>query len=514
MTLTEHTAERGAQRPVHTRAVIIGSGFSGLGMAVALQKQGVDFLILEKANEVGGTWRDNTYPGAACDVPSHLYSFSFAPKPDWPQVFSYQPDIFDYLKSVADKFGLRRSVRFGQRVERAHWDDNEYRWHVFTDTGQEYVTQFLISGAGALHIPSLPDIPGLETFDGPVFHTAQWDHSVDLRGKRVAVIGTGASAIQVVPELGKIAGEVQLYQRTPAWIKPRINFAFPDSVKRAFKFVPGVRAALRAGTYWALDARAFALAKHPWLLKFAEQYYKLNMRRYVRDPKLRKKLTPTYRAGCKRILVSDNFYQAVADPKTDVITNGIARVTRDGIVTVDGTERHVDAIVCATGFHVTDWYTYIELKGAGGEDIGDRWTREGVMAHRGITVADVPNLFLLLGPNTGLGHNSVVFMIESQIGYVANAIGAADRLDAQALAPTRDAQDRFNDELQHDLATTVWNTGGCQSWYMDEHGVNRSLWSGFASEYWLATRKFKTSEYKFLGVGQPVVAQAADTFNT
>jgi cation diffusion facilitator CzcD-associated flavoprotein CzcO len=514
MTVAEQTPETTAAKPVHTRAVIIGSGFSGLGMAIALQKQGVDFLILEKANEVGGTWRDNTYPGAACDVPSHLYSFSFAPKPDWPQVFSYQPDIFDYLKSVADKYGLRRSVRFGQHVERAHWDDNEYRWHVFTDTGQEYVTQFLISGAGALHIPSLPDIPGLETFDGPVFHTAQWDHSVDLKGKRVAVIGTGASAIQVVPELVKIAGEVQLYQRTPAWIKPRINFAFPESVKRAFKFVPGVRAALRAGTYWALDARAFALAKHPWLLKFAEQSYKLNMRRYVRDPKLRKKLTPTYRAGCKRILVSDNFYQAVADPRTDVITDGIARVTRDGIVTVDGTERPVDAIVCATGFHVTDWYTYIELKGAGGEDIGDRWTREGVMAHRGITVADVPNLFLLLGPNTGLGHNSVVFMIESQIGYVANAIGAADRLDAQALAPTRDAQDRFNDELQHDLATTVWNTGGCQSWYMDEHGVNRSLWSGFASEYWLATRKFKTSEYKFLGVGRAPLSPRRPTRST
>lgn len=492
--------------PVRTRALIIGTGFSGLGMAIALKKQGVDYLILEKADEVGGTWRDNTYPGAACDVPSHLYSFSFEPKPDWPHVFSYQPAILDYLKGIADKYRLRPSIRFGQHVERAHWDDDEYRWHVFTEDGQEYVAQFLISGAGALHIPSLPDIPGLETFGGPVFHTAQWDHTVDLTGKRVAVIGTGASAIQVVPELVKIASQVQLYQRTPAWIKPRINFAFPDAVKRAFKFVPGVRAALRAGTYWALDARAIGLARHPGLLRFVEQIYKLNMRRHVRDPKLRKKLTPTYRAGCKRILVSDNFYQAVADPKTEVITEGIARVTTDGIATVDGTERQVDAIVCATGFHVTDWYRYIELKGAHGEDIGDRWNREGAMAHRGITVADVPNLFLLLGPNTGLGHNSVVFMIEAQIGYVAEAIKAADKLGAQALAPTRSAQDAFNSELQRDLAGTVWNTGGCQSWYMDEKGVNRSLWSGFTTEYWLETRKFRPSEYKFFGVGQPVAA--------
>ena len=508
MTVAEEAAEDTAHKAAHTRALIIGTGFSGLGMGIALQKQGLDFLILEKADDVGGTWRDNTYPGAACDVPSHLYSFSFEPKPDWPHVFSYQPDILTYLKGVTDKYGLKRQIRFGQHVDRAHWDDSEYRWHVFTKTGEEYVAQFLISGAGALHIPSLPDIAGLGDFHGPVFHTAQWDHTVDLTGKRVAVIGTGASAIQVVPELVKIAGQVQLYQRTPAWIKPRINFAFPSALKRAFKFVPGLRAALRTATYGLLDARAFAFTKHPSLLRFIEPVYKLNMRRYVADPQLRRKLTPSYRAGCKRILISDNFYQAVADPKTEVITDGIARVTRDGIVTVDGTERKVDAIVCATGFHVIDWYTYLDIKGARGEDLVDRWNREGVMAHRGITVADVPNLFLLLGPNTGLAHNSAVFMIESQIGYVADAIGAADEVGAQAMTPTREAQDRFNEELQRDLAKTVWNTGGCQSWYMDKHGVNRALWSGFTWEYWLATRKFKMSEYKFLGVGRDTPTQA------
>jgi cation diffusion facilitator CzcD-associated flavoprotein CzcO len=230
------------------------------------------------------------------------------------------------------------------------------------------------------------------------------------------------------------------------------------------------------------------------------------MRRYVKDPELRRKLTPHYKPGCKRILISDNFYQAVVNPKCELITDGIDRITHDGIVTVDGTERHVDAIVMATGFHVTDSFTYVDIKGAGGEDLVDRWRREGVVAHRGITVADVPNLFFLLGPNTGLGHNSAVFMIESQIGYVADAIAAADKAGAAALASTRAAQDRFNEKLQSDLSTTVWNTGGCRSWYLDEHGVNRSLWSGLASEYWLATREFKPSEYKFFGVGQPVAA--------
>ena len=482
------------------KVVIVGTGFSGLGQAIQLEKAGIrDYVILEKATEVGGTWRDNTYPGAACDVPSHLYSFSYEPKPDWKYVFSPQPHIFDYLKGVADKYGLRRSIAFNNKVERAHWDDAEMRWHVFADTGREYIAQFLISGAGALHIPSLPDIEGIADFAGPIFHTAQWDHTVDLAGKRVAVIGTGASAIQVVPELVKIVDQLQLYQRTAAWIKPRINFEFPPAVVQAFTRVPGLRAAWRAATFWTMDARAIALAKQPRLMKVAGLMYKLNMRRYISDRKLRAKLTPDYAPGCKRILISDNFYPAVADPRTEVITDGIAHVTPNSIVTTDGVERPVDAIVLATGFHVIDWYTFVDIKGARGEDLADRWNREGVVAHRGIMAADLPNLFFLLGPNTGLGHNSVVFMIESQIRYVAAAIAAVDKLGVQALSPTRTAQDRFNDKLQHDLASTVWNTGGCRSWYLDEHGVNRSLWSGLASEYWLATRSFELAEYTLSG---------------
>ena len=506
MTVVEPAAEGTTRKAVHTRALIIGTGFSGLGMGIELQKQGVDFLILEKADDVGGTWRDNTYPGCACDVPSHLYSFSFEPKATWSKLFSPQPEIWDYLKGVTDKYGLRRSIRFNSFVERAHWDDAECRWHVFTADGQEYVAQFLVSGAGALHIPLIPDIEGKDEFRGAAFHSAQWDHSVDLAGKKVAVIGTGASAIQIVPGIVKDVGELQLYQRTPPWVVPRPNEPFPGWVKRAFAVVPGVRLAVRTGIYWGLEGLGFAMTRRPGLLRGVELVGKWNIRRNVKDKELRRRLTPTYRAGCKRILYSPNYYQAVANPKCELITDRIARITPDGIVTADGTEHAVDVIVYATGFHVTDSYTYVDIKGAGGEDLVDRWNREGVAAHRGVTVAGVPNLFFLLGPNTGLGHTSVVIMIESQIRYVAKAIAAVDRYGAQALAPTRAAQDRENAELQEHLRHSVWNTGGCRSWYLDEHGVNRSLWSGMTWEYWRDMRTFRPSEYTFLRVGQRVAA--------
>jgi cation diffusion facilitator CzcD-associated flavoprotein CzcO len=493
MTIAESTAQPAAEAPpVHTRAVIIGTGFAGLGMAIALQRQGVDFVIVEKADEIGGTWRDNSYPGCA-----------FEPKATWSKLFSPQPEILDYLKGVTEKYGLRRYIRFGSKVNRARWDDAEYRWHVFTDSGEEYVTQFLISGAGALHIPRLPDIEGMDEFRGATFHSAQWEHSVDLTGKRVAVIGTGASAIQIVPELVRDAGvaEVQLYQRTPPWVVPRPNSLLPDTVRKAFAYVPGLRLAVRSGIYWGLEGLGYAMTQRPGLLRAVELVSKWNIRRNVGDKALRRRLTPRYRAGCKRILYSGNYYQAVANPKATLITERITRITPDGIVTDDGVEHAVDVIVYATGFHTTDSYTYVEVKGPRGEDLVDRWNREGVVAHRGIAVADMPNLFFLLGPNTGLGHTSVVFMIESQIHYVTEAIAAVDKAGAEALAPSRSAQDRNNGELQEKLAGSVWNTGGCSSWYLDEHGVNRTLWSGMTWQYWRETRSLKLAEYKFFGVG-------------
>ncbi|WP_458315436.1 flavin-containing monooxygenase [Mycolicibacterium brisbanense] len=505
MTAAEQSVH--TQQPVRTRALIIGSGFSGLGMAIELQRRGVDFLILEKAGEIGGTWRDNTYPGCACDIPSHMYSFSFEPKADWSHMWSFQPEIQDYLLGVTAKYGLRRYIRFDTHVDRAHWDDDELRWHVFTDTGREYIAQFLISGAGGLHIPQIPEIEGREEFAGAAFHSAQWDHSVDISGKRVAVIGTGASAIQIVPEIVKDVAELQLYQRTPAWVMPRVNNTFPLWMRRVFSYVPGTRALLRAAIYWIHEGVGFAMTKQPRLLKIGEMMGRYNINRSIKDPELRRKLTPNYRAGCKRILNSDTYYRGIANPKTKVITERIAKMTPNGIVTADGVEHPVDVVVWATGFHVTDSYTYVDIKGAGGEDLVDRWNREGIQAHRGIAVAGMPNLFFLLGPNTALGHNSVVFMIEQQIRYAGQAIAAVDKAGAEALAPSQAAQDAFNAELQHDLRDTVWSTGGCRSWYLDEHGVNRTLWSGMTWQYWLATRNLDPSEFEFLRDGRDTKTQ-------
>ncbi|WP_283610830.1 flavin-containing monooxygenase, partial [Mycolicibacterium poriferae] len=293
MTVAEQAAGTPAvddRAPVHTRALIIGSGFSGLGMGIELQRRGVEFLILEKADEIGGTWRDNTYPGCACDIPSHMYSFSFEPKPDWTHMWSFQPEIQNYLLGVTEKYGLRRYIRFGAHVDRAQWDDDEKRWHVFTDDGGEFIAQFLISGAGGLHIPLIPEFDGLDDYlagDGAAFHSAQWNHDVDITGKRVAVIGTGASAIQIVPEIVKDVAGLQLYQRTPAWVMPRPNNPIPEGMQRMFANVPGTRAAMRAGIYWIHEAVGFAMTKQPRLLKLGELMGKWNIRRSIKDRELR-----------------------------------------------------------------------------------------------------------------------------------------------------------------------------------------------------------------------------------
>ncbi|GAA5101867.1 flavin-containing monooxygenase [Nocardia iowensis] len=485
---------------IHTRILIVGSGFSGLGMGIALDEAGIDdYLIVEKAEEIGGTWRDNTYPGCACDVPSHLYSYSFEPRTDWRQLFSGQQEIFEYLREVADKYRLRPHIRFRQHMAHGYWDEAERRWHAFSADGQEYVAQFLVSAVGALHIPSIPQFPGSADFTGPTFHSAQWDHAVELAGKRVAVIGTGASAIQFVPEIVGQVAELTVYQRTPPWVLPRGDTEFSDGFRRALRRIPGLRFALRNGIYWGLEVGGYAMNWRPGLLKVIERLGRRHIERQIADPVLRAKVTPDYRAGCKRLLGSDTYYPALADPKTELVTDRIDRITADGIVTADGVERPADVIIYGTGFHVIESYKNLPIVGLGGVDLTERWDREGVQAHLGITVADMPNAFFLVGPNTGLGHNSMIFMIEAQIHYVLQAIRQVRAQGAVALAPRRAAQDRFNARLQRGLSRSVWNTGGCRSWYLDEHGNNRTLWSGFTWQYWLRTRRLDPAEYEFFG---------------
>ncbi|MBE8521795.1 NAD(P)/FAD-dependent oxidoreductase [Amycolatopsis sp. H6(2020)] len=482
------------------KVVIVGTGFSGLGQAIQLEKAGIrDYVILEKATEVGGTWRDNSYPGCACDVQSHMYSFSYEQNPDWSRSFSPQPEIFEYLKGVADKYRLREKIRFGVELTGAHWDEKERRWTATTKDGREFVAQFLVSGVGGLHIPQLPELPGIANFRGRTWHSARWDHEYDLRGKKVAVVGTGASAVQFVPKIAPDVAELTLFQRTPPWIMPKPDHAMPSWAQTLFKHVPGTQRAYRNALYWLLEARAIGFNGHPAIMKAGELIAKRNIAKGIKDRALRKKVTPDYTMGCKRVLISNDYYPALDRANVDVNTSGIKEVKAHSIVDAAGVEHEVDAIVYGTGFKVTDALEYLDITGVDGRNLAKEWASEGMRTHKGITVSGYPNLFFLLGPNTALGHNSVVFMIESQSRYVVDAIKLADSRGAAALDVRPGVQDEFQREIQDKLVKGVWTQGGCKSWYLDAQGVNRTIWPGFTWRYWLETRKVDPADYELSG---------------
>ncbi|WP_433665346.1 flavin-containing monooxygenase [Nocardia sp. CA-128927] len=506
-------AEAGDQsrgRVHRTRVLIIGAGFSGMGMAIQLGRRGRrDFIILEKATEFGGTWHENTYPGCACDIPSHMYSFSFEPNPHWSKMWAGQPEILEYLKGLAVKHNLRANTHFGKTLYGAAWDEATHRWHVRTEEGDEYIAQFLVSGIGGLHVPNVPKVAGIEKFSGTTFHSAQWNHEYDLRGKRVAVIGTGASAIQFVPEIVDEVAELHLYQRTPPWVLPRTNITIPAAVRELFSAVPVTRRLARDGIYWSWESLGIGLNGRTNLMKPLEQLARRNIERSIKDPELARKLFPDYRIGCKRILGSNDYYPALAKPHTTVITDGITEVTEHGIISADGVEREVDAIIYATGFEITGGFSRLDIVGLEGRKLAEQWAEHGLETHLGITVAGFPNAFFLLGPNTGLGHNSVVFMIEQQIKYTLNAMALADHRGVEALTVRRAVQDRFNDEIQRKLSSGVWSTGGCDSWYLDAAGVNRTVWPGYTWQYWLRARRVEPTEFELLDSARPTPDKVA-----
>ena len=496
------------------QVVIVGSGFAGLGMAARLKQMGIDdFVVLERAAEVGGTWRDNTYPGAACDVPSHLYSFSFAPNPDWSSSFSPQPEIQDYLERCATGFGVRPHIRFGAEVRHARWDDAVQRWHVETSAPgirgvpEKEVLQarYLVSATGALSDPSLPDLPGLETFAGTAFHSARWRHDHDLTGERVAVIGTGASAIQFVPRIQPRVGQLSVFQRTPPWIIPRWDRRFTRPERWMYRHLPFTQRLARTGIYWGREMYVFGFAFDPRLMGAAELVARAHLRRQVPDPELRARLTPDYTIGCKRILISNDYLPALSQPNVDLVTSGIAEVRERSIVTADGTERPVDTIIFGTGFHVTDMPVASRITGRGGVLLADHW-RDGAHAHRGTTTGGFPNLFMLVGPNTGLGHTSQVFMIESQINYVADALRQAGARGAATVEVRPEAEAAWNTQVQRDMEGTVWTTGRCASWYLDDSGRNTTLWPSFTFRFRRETRRFDPAAYHF---APPVTAEQA-----
>ncbi len=477
----------------HFRVAIIGTGFGGLGMAVRLQREGVrDFVLFERADDVGGVWRENVYPGCACDVQSHLYSLSFAPNPDWSRTYSQQPEILAYLRGVAERFGLRAHCRFGHAVKESRWDAARGRWTIETSRGP-FTADILVSAVGGLSEPSIPELPGLSSFEGKVMHTARWDADFDLRGRDVAVVGTGASAIQLIPKLQPQVRRLTVFQRTPAWVMPRNDRAVGERAKSLYRRVPAAQRAVRAALYATREALVLGFL-HPSVAKRGERLALRHLRAQVPDPALRAKLTPSYTLGCKRVLVSDDYYPAMTQPNVTLVAQSVREVRPHSVVAADGSEHRVDTLVFGTGFHVTDMPIARQVRGRDGRTLEDVW-KGSPKAFMGTTVAGFPNLFLLQGPNTGLGHTSVIVMMESQMEHVVGALRFLDSTGALAVEPKPEAQARFVTSVDRDMAQTVWMTGGCRSWYLDGTGRNSTLWPGSTLSFRRQAERFDPADY-------------------
>lgn len=481
----------------HHDIAIIGSGFGGLGTAIELKRSGRhDFVVLEQAAGIGGTWRANHYPGCACDVPTPYYSFSFAPEPGWSRLFAPHTEILRYLEGCADRFGVNRHVRFDASVTALTWDDVEQRWTISLRGAPACTARVVVQATGGLSRPAYPDLPGLQTFGGSTFHSADWDHSVDLRGAAVAVVGTGASAIQFVPRVADVAAQVDVYQRTPPWVIPKPDREIGRRERDLYRRLPALQRAQR-GAIWAAE-EYMGLGNTRWhaLIRPLERLARAHVRRAISDPAVRAQLVPSYRIGCKRVLLSNEWYPTLEREHVGLVTDGIGRVTSRGIETTTGVTRPADVIIFGTGFHATQSIGDLAVEGRDGMDLRASWA-EGMEAHRGTTVAGFPNLFLMPGPNTGTGHTSQVFMIEQQIRHVIGALDQMDAHAAQTIEPRPEAQAAFNKRIARKMEQTVWLRGGCTSWYLDGQGRNTTLWPGSSLGFRKALATIDDTEFHF-----------------
>lgn len=475
-------------------AVIVGCGFAGIGMAIELRRAGIDdFVMLERADRLGGTWRDNVYPGCACDVPSHLYCFSYAPH-TWSRSFAPQGEIQSYIESVVDRFDLRRHIRYGADVDDAEWDAASARWRVRTKAGAVFHARALVLATGPFNIPTLPDVPELDRFRGAQFHSARWDTTFDFRGKRVAVVGTGASGVQIVPALQPLVQQLYLIQRTAPWVLPRRDRAFSAFGRAVLKYVPGLRSLYRFLLYWRYDLRALAFNRYQRLLRLLQIVARKHLERAIANEELRARLTPTFTIGCKRMLLSDDYYPALAAPNAEVVSERMVRGSERGLVLESGRELELDAIVYATGFAVQDPYQELQVR-AGGRALGEVWKQNGAQAYLGTTMAGFPNLFLLLGPNTGLGHTSILIMIEAQTRYVAQALELLQKEGARTIQLRPEVQTAFTAWLRERHASTVWSSG-CSSWYLSAEGQNTVIWPGLATAFRRRTERLRREDYE------------------
>lgn len=484
-----------AETGVLHEVLIIGAGFAGLGMAMQLVRQGERrFVILEQGHEVGGTWRDNHYPGCACDVPSHLYSYSFEPHPGWSRMYAGHEEIQAYLLRCTEKYGLRPHLHLDTTVVEARFDEDQQHWQVLTQEGQCWRARVLVSALGGLSRPSVPTLPGIDHFQGPAFHSARWRHDIDWQGKRVAVVGTGASAIQIIPQLQRMAGQVHVLQRTPAWVLPKDDHPITARQQAWLRHVPGLQKLWRHLIYWRQELLAIGFVWHPKLMARGEKLATRYLYKHVRDPALRDKLLPRYTLGCKRILLSNDYYKALTQPNVHVHdSRELQRVTDRGLL-MGEQEVPVDVIVYGTGFQAAQGPSPLRIIGRGGLNLDTVWARDGMNAYNGMQVNGFPNLFLLLGPNTALGHNSVVFMIETQVQLVLQALKALRRKDAGTIEVRPEAQARYRAMIDHRTLRTVWKSG-CESWYLDAQGRNVTLWPGFTISYWWRLRRLRAQDF-------------------
>ncbi|QKW08415.1 NAD(P)/FAD-dependent oxidoreductase [Streptomyces sp. NA04227] len=460
--------------PTEFEVLVIGAGISGVGAGVRLREAGIrDFLIIEAAEDFGGTWRANTYPGCQCDVPSRLYSYSFAPNPEWTRVYANQPEILAYVRQVADRHRLREHTRFGVRMTEAHWQPAQGRWLVRTTAG-EFTARFLIAGAGPWNEPLTPEIPGLESFPGEVFHSARWNHDYDLSGKRVAVLGTGASAVQFVPAIAPRVDRLHLFQRTAQWVLPKLDHHIPKAERWAMRQLPGARAGLAAVEYRAMETLGRGFRK-PGLMRGVQAVARAHLRATVRDRELRRKLTPDYTIGCKRILFSNYYYPALTRPNVEVHASAVRAVEGSTVVGADGSRAEVDAIILGTGFHILDMPLADHVHDGAGRTLADHW-QGSPEAYLGTVTAGFPNAFLLLGPGLGTGHSSAFAILEAQLELVLGALRTARSSGSATIEVRAEVQAAFNKELQAALAGTVYNSGGCRSYYLDANGRNSFSW--------------------------------------
>ena len=474
---------------------IIGAGFAGIGSAVQLINAGIhSFTIFERADEIGGTWRDNTYPGCACDVPSHVYSLSFEQNPNWSRRYAPSQEIQEYLLSVVDKWKLREHMRLNTEIVEARFDEEFGTWTLTTDAGDTFTARMVISGVGGLVDPSYPDIEGMGDFEGDVMHTARWNHEVDLGGKRVAVIGTGASAVQVVPTIASMVAMLSVFQRTPAWVVPKLDRLYPRWLRRFLGRFPFFLRASRLVKYWLSELRGpIVFLDSKILANIGTRVSMWNLRQQVRDPELQKKLTPDFQFGCKRVLVSDDYWAAFERENVDLVTDPIKGIERTGIRTLDGALHEADVIVLATGFKLGLATAPFPVIGLGGRTLDDAW-EHGAVAYKGMTVAGFPNWFIMMGPNTGPGHTSVLVYTEAQISHALQAIKKILAEKLKYIDVRQEVQDRYNDGIQKRMKRMVWS--GCKSWYLAEDGTNHSLYPGFAAEYVLRSRTLHPRDYE------------------